>query len=161
MITGLRPARPAAPGHTSASALGVIDAVADVAVAVKPQVAFFEALGGDGITAMERVCAHARDPGLLVVVDGKRGDIPSTAEAYADAWLRPRGAAAAGDALTVNPYLGEDSLGRSSRLRRRLRHLRAPRTSNAGGADVQEPELATGDPVWERVAALVARWGEG
>ena len=141
----------------------MIDAVADDAVAVKPQVAFFEALGGVGISALERVCAHARDAGLMVVVDGKRGDIASTAEAYAEAWLHRRdGAAAAGDALTVNPYLGGDSLrpfltacGDGSGI------FVLTRTSNPGGADVQEAELAGGEPVWERIATLVDAWGEG
>ena len=141
----------------------MIDAVADEAVAVKPQVAFFEALGGVGISALERVCAHARDAGLLVVVDGKRGDIASTAEAYAEAWLHRRdGAAPAGDALTVNPYLGEDSLqpflatcGEGSGM------FVLTRTSNPGGADVQEAELASGEPVWERVAGARRPLGRG
>ena len=87
----------------------------------------------------------------------------STAEAYAQAWLHRRdGAAAAGDALTVNPYLGEDSLrpfltacGDGSGI------FVLTRTSNPGGADVQEAVLASGEPVWERIAALVARVGRG
>ena len=127
VITGLHPGASGRARAYERFCSGVIDAVADDAVAVKPQVAFFEALGGVGISALERVCAHARDAGLLVVVDGKRGDIESTAEAYAQAWLHRRdGAAAAGDALTVNPYLGEDSLRPfPDRLRRRVGHLRA------------------------------------
>ena len=75
---------------------------------------------------------------------------------------RRYGEAGAGDALTVNPYLGEDSLrpfltacGDGSGI------FVLTRTSNPGGADVQEAELATGEPVWERIAGLVARWGEG
>jgi orotidine-5'-phosphate decarboxylase len=79
--------------------------------AVKPQVAFFEALGGPGLTALDRVCAHARDADLLVIADAKRGDIRSTAEAYAEAWLAPRdGGRPVADALTVNPYMGSDSV---------------------------------------------------
>jgi orotidine-5'-phosphate decarboxylase len=163
VITGLHPGASGRARAYERFCSGVIDAVADDAVAVKPQVAFFEALGGAGISALERVCAHARDAGLLVVVDGKRGDIDSTAEAYAQAWLHRRdGAPAVGDALTVNPYLGEDSLrpfltacGDGSGI------FVLTRTSNPGGADLQEAELASGEPVWERVAALVARWGEG
>jgi orotidine-5'-phosphate decarboxylase len=162
VITGLHPGASGRARAYERFCTGVIDAVVDDAVAVKPQVAFFEALGGAGISALERVCAHAHEAGLLVVVDGKRGDIASTAEAYAEAWLRRRdGAGPAGDALTVNPYLGSDSLepflaacGEGAGL------FVLTRTSNPGGADVQEAELADGQLVWERIAGLVAGWGE-
>ena len=162
VITGLHPGASGRARAYERFCTGVIDAVVDDAVAVKPQVAFFEALGGAGISALERVCAHAREAGLLVVVDGKRGDIASTAVAYAEAWLERRdGAAPAGDALTVNPYLGSDSLepflaacGEGAGL------FVLTRTSNPGGADVQEAELADGRRVWERIAGLVAGWGE-
>src|ERR671925_551176 len=70
---------------------GLVDAVASYVVGVKLQLAFFEALGADGIRAFEDVCAYARAAGLLVVADGKRGDIGSTARAYADAYLERRG----------------------------------------------------------------------
>ena len=66
---------------------GIVDAVAPYAVAVKPQLAFFEALGADGMRAFEEVRAYARTAELLVIVDGKRGDIGSTARAYAAAYL--------------------------------------------------------------------------
>jgi len=102
---------------------GIIDAVAPHAVAIKPQLAFFEALGPDGMRALEEVCAYARSAGLLVIADGKRGDIGSTARAYAAAYLEPRGGAdPVADALTVNPYLGRDSL-------EPFLAARAPRTS--------------------------------
>src|SRR5919109_4929946 len=79
---------------------GVIDAVAPHAVAVKPQLAFFETLGADGIVALDELCRYARSAGLLVIVDGKRGDIGSTARAYAAAYLEPRnGEGPLGDAL--------------------------------------------------------------
>ncbi len=163
VITGLHPGPSGRARAYERFCSGVIDAVADEAVAVKPQVAFFEALGGFGITALERVCAHARDAGLIVIVDAKRGDIDSTAEAYAEAWLHRReGGPPAGDALTVNPYLGEDSLqpflracGDGSGI------FVLTRTSNPGGADVQEAQLADGGLVWERIARLVDRWGQG
>ena len=90
---------------------GVIDAVAPYVVAVKPQLAFFEALGAPGLHAFEQACAYARSAGLLVIADGKRGDIGSTARAYATAYLEPEeGGQAIADALTVNPYLGRDSI---------------------------------------------------
>src|SRR2546423_12084801 len=87
---------------------GLVDAVAPYVVAVKPQLAFFEALGADGIRALEEVCAYARSAELLVIADGKRGDVGSTARAYATAFLE--GEPPLADALTVNPYLGRDSI---------------------------------------------------
>src|SRR5213082_997992 len=90
---------------------GLVDAVAPYVVGVKPQVAFFEALGSDGIRALEDVCAYARAAGLIVLADAKRGDIGSTARAYAAAFLEARaGAPPLADAMTVNPYFGRDSL---------------------------------------------------
>ena len=142
---------------------GIIDAVAPHAVAVKPQLAFFEALGVDGMAAFEQVCGYARSAGLLVIVDAKRGDIGSTARAYADAYLEPRseGATALGDALTVNPYLGRDSV--DPYLAACRRHgggiFCVVKTSNAGGAEVQDLALSDGRPVWQHVALLVAEWG--
>ncbi len=83
----------------------VIDAVAGLVPIVKPQAACFESLGPDGMLAMAGVINHARAKGLLVLADTKRGDIGSTAEAYADGWLA---GAWGSDAMTVNPYLGLD-----------------------------------------------------
>ena len=142
---------------------GVIDAVAPHAVAVKPQLAFFEALGIQGIAACEEVCAYARAVGLLVVLDGKRGDIGSTARAYAAAYLEPRaeGEEPLADALTVNPYLGRDSLDPYLAACRRhgVGIFCVVKTSNAGGADVQDLTLSDGRQVWQHVAVLVAEWG--
>ena len=81
--------RPAAAEATARFCCGIVDAVAPYVVAVKPQLAFFEVLGSDGLAAFERVVGYARSAGLLVIVDGKRGDIGSTARAYADAYLEP------------------------------------------------------------------------
>lgn len=89
----------------------IIDVVADLVPAVKPQAAFFEQIGPHGMVALAEVVDHARAAGLLVVMDAKRGDIGSTAAAYASAYLGVKPASAWGcDALTVNPYLGADSL---------------------------------------------------
>src|SRR5438132_1078413 len=86
---------------------GLIDAVCPYVVAVKPQSAFFEALGAEGVRAFEEVCDYARTVGLLVIADVKRGDIGSTARAYATAYLEPRAAEPApADATPVNWYLG-------------------------------------------------------
>jgi len=89
--------------------LQVISAVAGCAAAVKPQVAFYEQLGAPGWAALERTCRAAKEAGLLVILDAKRGDIGSTAAAYRQALLADDGPIAA-DAVTLSPYLGPDSL---------------------------------------------------
>ncbi|MEJ7793726.1 MAG: orotidine-5'-phosphate decarboxylase [Gaiellaceae bacterium] len=142
---------------------GLVDAVAPYVVAVKPQVAFFEALGPDGIASFERVCAYAREAGLLVIADAKRGDIGSTARAYAATYLEPRGEQPPlADALTVNTYLGLDSV--EPFLQACRRHgagiFCLVRTSNAGAHDVQELTATDGLRVWQHVARLVSAWGE-
>jgi orotidine-5'-phosphate decarboxylase len=135
---------------------GIVDAVGPYAVAVKPQLAFFEALGAEGYRSFEHVCAYARDAGLLVIADGKRGDIGSTARAYAAAYLEGRA-----DALTVNPYLGRESM--EPFLAACRQHgagiFCLVKTSNAG-ADVQDVTLSDGRTLWQHVAGLVAEWGE-
>ena len=143
---------------------GIIDAVASYVVGVKPQLAFFEALGAPGLVAFEEVCDYARSAGLVVLADGKRGDIGSTARAYAAAYLEPRAEERepVADALTVNPYLGRDSV--EPYLAACRRHgcgiFCVVRTSNAGGAEVQDLVLSDGRPLWQHVASLVAEWGE-
>jgi len=109
------------------------------------------------------VCAYARAAGLVVIADGKRGDIGSTARAYADAYLEGRedGSPPAVDALTVNPYLGSDSVEPLIAACRRsgtgifcLVH-----TSNSGSVDVQDLATSDGRRVWHHVAELVDQWG--
>src|ERR671933_2131644 len=79
---------------------GLVDAVAPYVVGVKPQVAFFEALGADGVRAFEDVCAYSRAAGLQVIADAKRGDVGSTARAYSEAFLEsPNGSEPLADAL--------------------------------------------------------------
>ena len=142
---------------------GIVDAVAPYVVAVKPQLAFFEALGADGWGALEEVSAHARDVGLLVIADVKRGDIGSTARADAAGFLEPRGdAPPLADALTVNPYLGQDSVEpflQACRLHG-AGIFCLVRTSNAGAADIQDLALSDGRPLWQHVARLVCEWGD-
>jgi orotidine-5'-phosphate decarboxylase len=142
---------------------GIVDAVADTAVAVKLQSAFFEALGSTGVAVFERVAAHARAAGLLVVADVKRGDIPSTAEAYATAFLEPRdGGPPLADVITVSAYMGGDSL---EPFLRACRDHGAGifcllKTSNPGSGDVQDLPLDDGRPLWHHVAELIDRWGD-
>lgn len=142
---------------------GIVDAVAPYVVGVKPQLAFFEALGAPGIGALEQVCAYARSAGLLVLADGKRGDIGSTARAYAAAYLEPRDSLPpVADALTVNPYLGHDSLEPFLAACRRSGAgiFCLVKTSNSGSADVQDAALSDGRPLWHHVAELVGHWGD-
>ena len=142
---------------------GIVDAVAPYAVAVKPQSAFFEALGADGVRAFEQVCEYARGAGLLVIADAKRGDIGSTARAYAAAFVEARGdEPPLADAVTVNPYLGRDALEPFLAACRRegAGLFCLVKTSNAGGADVQDVTLSDGTLLWQHVAGLVREWGE-
>ena len=161
LIAGLHPGPAGRARAYERFCTGVIDAVAEHVAAVKPQVAFFEALGGPGLTALERVCAHARDADLLVIADAKRGDIGSTAEAYAQAWVYRRdGGPPTADAVTVNPYLGGDSLEPFfAACHDGAGVFVVTRTSNPGSTELQEAVLADGRPVWERTAELVAGWG--
>src|SRR5919204_2544815 len=139
---------------------GLIDAVAPYVVAVKTQVAFFEALGGAGLSAFEDVCDYARAAGLLVIADAKRGDIGSTARAYAAAY--PEGDKPVADAMTVNVYLARDSLepffGACRRHGGGIFCL--VKTSNEGGSDVQDVRLSDGGVLWQHVARLIGEWGE-
>jgi orotidine-5'-phosphate decarboxylase len=141
----------------------IVDAVAPYVVGVKAQIAFFEALGPAGARVYEAVCDYARRAGLLVVADAKRGDIASTARAYATAFLEPReGREPLADALTVNPYLGGDSLEPFLAACRRDGGgvFCLVKTSNAGGADVQDLVLSDGHPLWHQVARLVTELGQ-
>jgi orotidine-5'-phosphate decarboxylase len=120
---------------------------------VKPNIAFFERYGAAGYGAYEATCALARDNGLLVIGDIKRGDIGSTAEAYAEAHF------ACADALTLHPYLGGDSL---APFRPACREGKAVfvlvRTSNPGAADFQDLKVSA-EPLCDVVARAVTRWG--
>jgi orotidine-5'-phosphate decarboxylase len=142
---------------------GIVDAVESAAAAVKPQSAFFEALGPEGVAAYADVCAHARAAGLLVIADAKRGDIGSTARAYATAFLEPRnGAPPLADAVTVNPYMGGDSVEPflAAAEREGAGVFCLVKTSNPGSAEVQDARLDDGSLLWQRVASLVRAWGD-
>ncbi|THF85871.1 orotidine-5'-phosphate decarboxylase [Deinococcus sp. KSM4-11] len=130
--------------------LDVLEATAPYAACVKPQLAFYEALGLQGLKILEDVCAAARTLGLPVLLDGKRGDIGSTALAYAQGWLTGRHA---GAALTISPFLGFETMTPFVETARA--HGGAVfvlvKTSNPGQGDLQ------GSGVSERVAVEVAR----
>jgi orotidine-5'-phosphate decarboxylase len=135
--------------------LDTLEACAELIVAVKPNLAYYEALGIPGLIALKRVCATARVMGVPIILDAKRGDFPSTAEAYAKAWLTGEHA---GDSLTVNPFLGFETI---------TTFLEAARgndgaifvlvkTSNPGSRDLQDLETAHGT-VSQVIAAHLAR----
>jgi orotidine-5'-phosphate decarboxylase len=141
----------------------LIELAGPACVAVKPQLACFERLGGPGWGALAEVCAAAQRAGLLVVADGKRGDVPVTARAYGQAlvgetetpWGPVRGLEA--DAFTANPLFGEDAI---EVLVRAARGSDAGvfllvRTSNPGAARLQDARLGE-RPLHEELAALVA-----
>lgn len=147
----------------------VIGAVAEQCVAVKLQVACFERLGAPGWAALHRVASAARDRGLMVIADAKRGDIAVTATAYGQAFFggtpTPFGVVEGlrADAMTANPLLGADSL---EPLAQQAREgdgglFVLVRTSNPGARDIQEQELAGGGSVSERLAAIVSELGAG
>lgn len=149
----------------------LIDAVAPACVAVKPQLACFERLGGEGWNALRAVASHAHACGLLVIGDGKRGDISVTAQAYAQALFAnaeapletPFGPIAGLDVdlATVNPLMGRDSVEPFVAAARTADAgvLVLVRTSNPGAADVEDLELAGGGTVWERLAGMVDELG--
>ncbi|MBU6373043.1 MAG: orotidine-5'-phosphate decarboxylase [Alphaproteobacteria bacterium] len=132
----------------------VLTLAAPCAAVVKPQLGLFERYGAEGYAAAQRLCAMARDLGLLVLLDAKRGDIGTTAEGYAEAAL---GAPFAADAVTVNPYMGFDTIepfvARAARSGAGVAVL--VRTSNPGARDVQDLRV-DGAPVWARVAEGLA-----
>lgn len=137
----------------------LVEAAAPVAAAIKPNLAFFEAFGSAGIAALERVLAAVPDD-LPVVLDAKRGDIGSTAARQSVALFDALGA----DAVTLNPYLGEEAAAPFLERADRFAYVLC-RTSNAGSAELQG--LAVGDPdgrtepLWARVARRVTAWGPG
>lgn len=135
---------------------GVIDVVAPLVPAVKPQAAFFEQLGPEGMAALAAVVDYARESGLLVILDGKRNDIGSTATAYADGFLGRKGSAWGADALTVSPYLGDDSLAPFLEIARSRGAgvFVLVKTSNAGGGMFQDL-VADGQPLYRHVARYV------
>ena len=128
----------------------IIDATHEHAAAYKPNAAFYE--DPEGWAALEETVAYAHGKDVPVILDGKRADIGNTAREYADVLDRV-------DAITTHPYMGEDSL-QPFLAREEAGVFVLCRTSNAGGADLQDLELASGETVYERVADLAATWNE-
>lgn len=128
----------------------IIDATHEHAACYKPNAAFYE--DADGWLALQETIAYAHGKDVPVLLDAKRGDIGNTARQYAEILDMA-------DAITANPYMGQDSL--APFLQRTDKGVFVLcRTSNPGGSDLQDLELADGGTLYERVAALAARWNE-
>jgi orotidine-5'-phosphate decarboxylase len=138
-----------------------VEAFAGVVPVIKPQVAFFERHGSAGIAELERLLGEAPRAGLIVLADAKRGDIDTTAAAYADAWLG-EGSPLAADAVTVHPYLGLAALaplikgaggtGRGV--------IVVTRSSNPEGRPLQEAVTCSGVSVEDSILAEIAAWND-
>ena len=141
---------------------GVIDTLCDIVPVMKFQAAFFEAAGMSGTAALDYGLRYASSKGLVVVLDGKRGDIGSTAEAYAEAYIdseRNDDRAWVADALTVNPFLGRETLEPFVRAARKSQTgvFVLVRTSNQGSADLQMVQV-DGQSISHRLAGWVEEW---
>ena len=133
----------------------LIDAVCDVIPAVKPQIAFYEMYGIEGMKAFEETCKYAKEKELVVIADIKRGDIGTTAKAYSNAFL---GKTLVGDKeesiydvdfVTLNPYMGTDCVKPF-----------IEKTSNPSSGDLQDMKLENGKEVYIKVAKLIEEWGK-
>jgi orotidine-5'-phosphate decarboxylase len=146
------------PGYTLARfCCEIVEACGPHIAAIKPQLAFFEARGLDGMRALVEVLKLARALGLLTIADAKRGDIGTTSAAYAEAFLGDGDFAC--DAITVNPYLGSDALAPFvARVRAGRGLFVLVKTSNPSSGEFQDLE-APHRPLWEAVAERVHGWG--
>ncbi|MFW6294924.1 MAG: orotidine-5'-phosphate decarboxylase [Halanaerobium sp.] len=130
----------------------IIDSVKEYTAVVKPQMAFYENLGIDGMKALKNTIAYAKEKDLIVLLDGKRNDIGSTASAYAEAYLNESEYSA--DALTINPYLGEDGI--LPFLKNKSKGAFALlKTSNPSSGDLQDLILKDGQKVYEKLGKIL------
>lgn len=145
----------------------IIDAVCDITPAVKPQLAYYEIYGPEGMSAFARTCSYARKKGMLVIADGKRNDIGTTAKAYSEAYLGNKDVGGSGttvydiDALTVNPYLGYDGIKPfvEDCMKNGKGIFILVKTSNKTSGQLQDLVLHDGKHVYEKVAEMVNEWG--
>lgn len=140
---------------------GIIDEIYDLVPAVKPQFAFYEMFGLDGLAALSRTIEYAKDKGLIVIADAKRNDIGTTAEAYAHAYLDKIGDFSS-DALTVTPYLGYDGI--KPFLENCKKHDKGifvlVKTSNKTSGDLQDRKVDKENiPIYELMGHFVESWG--
>lgn len=148
---------------------GLIDATCDIIPAVKPQLAFYEMFGIEGMKALKETCEYAKKKGMLAIADAKRGDIGSTAKGYSNAYLgytllekTKEEAFSHIDFLTINPYLGVDSIKPfaedCTEYGKGIFVL--VKTSNPSSGELQDLRLENGKTVYEQVASLVEKWGQ-
>lgn len=156
LCVGLDPHMSDLPAPTAEAAkrfcLDLIDQTKDLVLAYKPNIAFFEVFGGAGIEALKQVISFVPEE-VPVILDAKRGDIASTAEAYAQAIFQELGA----DAVTLNAYLGEDSIQPFIKNPDNGVFLLC-KTSNPGSADLQDQHLLSGKSLYQQVAHLAQSW---
>jgi len=138
--------------------LAVLEAVLDTVAVIKPQVAFFERFGSQGYRVLERVMSEARDAELLIIADAKRGDVDTTNDGYAEAWLS-EGSPLRADAMTVSPYLGVDSLEPMMSLARVTGRgvFVLAATSNVEGRAIQDARTSEGESVESFVLEEIRR----
>ena len=141
-------------------ALTVLEASLGVAVALKPQVAYFERFGSAGYRVLERLIAEAREADLLVIADAKRGDIGSTNDGYASAWLDDSSPLAS-DAVTISPYTGVGALAPFIRATGQRGVFVLAATSNEEGREIQSARTDSGERVEDHVLRSVATLNEG
>ena len=143
-------------GKVEKFCFSLLDAAVGLIPAIKPQIALFEQLGPDGMKLLSSLCKHAHSQNFLIIMDAKRGDIGSTSQAYANAYLG-KDAPFPSDALTINPWLGIDSLEpffkKASETSSGLFVL--VHTSNKGSKDIQEMSLSTGIKCYEHLANIL------
>ena len=145
----------------------LIDSTCDIIPAIKPQIAFYEMFGIPGMKAFKETCSYAKQKGMIVIADIKRGDIGSTAQGYSNAYL---GKTKIGyieesiydiDFITVNPYMGTDCvkpfIDDCKKYNKGLFIL--VKTSNPSSGELQDLKLEDGQEVYKRVADLVEKWG--
>lgn len=146
---------------------GLIDSVCDIVPAVKPQIAFYEMFGVEGLKAFAETAKYAKEKGMIVIADIKRGDIGSTAEGYSNAFIgkTPIGDEKVAiydvDFITVNPYLGIDGvkpfIDDCKKYGKGIFIL--VKTSNKSSGELQDLKLEDGRKIYEKVAELVSSWG--
>lgn len=156
MLTSLPEGIEATPEGVKRFCCGIIDAVGDIACCVKPQLAYFEVLGWQGMKVFWEVCAYAKEKKLIVIADGKRNDIGSTCQAYADAYLA-KGLPI--DALTVTPFMGSDGI--KPFIERCMANEKGiyVMVKNSNPSSVELQDLPVGDEaVHEHLAQLVESW---
>lgn len=147
---------------------GLIDALCDVVPAVKPQCAYYEMYGWQGMKTLQETIAYAREKGMFVITDGKRNDIGTTMEAYAAAHLGTTEVegeiveAFGGDALTVNGYLGSDGITPVLDICKQQDKgmFVLVKTSNQSSGEIQNQELAGGETIYYSMGMMCERWGE-